>query len=47
MTRDDIGVWTWRLGQWHLEFVTVFHRLRTVALWADHGRKWVARLEMR
>lgn len=43
MTRDDISGWTWTLGRYSIEFVTVRHWLAVVALW--RGTHFICRAE--
>lgn len=45
LPRSAFRGWTWKLGEWELEFVTVQHVLRVVALSRNFGRKLVKRWE--
>jgi hypothetical protein len=43
--REDFRGWTWRLFGWEVEFVTVRHLLRVIALSNDRGTHLVKRFE--
>jgi hypothetical protein len=45
MKRADFRGWTWRLGRVWIEFATVRHVLRAIALTDDNGRRLVRRWE--
>ena len=43
--RNDIRGWTWKIGQVCIEFVTIQHALRVIAVSTDNGRKLFKRWE--
>jgi len=45
LKRSDFRGWTWQIGQWTVEFVTVRHILRTIAIGNNYNRHLVKRWE--